>query len=423
MVEGALFIVHYALVLLYGILLSAAFAGVRMTRGNAVVLGGLFVVCGLAQMAALAVVGEDFVWRAYPLLAHVPMLALLCLRYRKRISTALASVATAYMCCQLAKWIGILVTTLTGNYTAEQLACIIALPVLGYLLIRYAADCMASIYNKDTRSVLIFGMVPFVYYLFDYSMAVYSDYWPSGSGVAAEFLPFFLCAAFLTFCVVYHQAYERQTESERREQIARIALEQQAHELDAVRRSEDEVRMLRHDMKLFLSGVSHYLDEGDVEAAQKMLSEYLESIEATVVHRWCGSDMVNYVISDCCGRCEEASIKFEPVVEVKELPVNETAFFLILSNALNNAINAQKALPDEERRVKLLLKVADGKLLLVVRNACAVAPMFVDGMPVTREPGHGYGTQSIRYMTERLGGTCQFRMDGGQFVLRVVIGL
>ena len=91
MVEGALFIVHYALVLLYGILLSAAFAGVRMTRGNAGVLGGLFAACGLVQMAALAVVGEDFVWRAYPLLAHVPMLALLCLRYRKSISTALAS--------------------------------------------------------------------------------------------------------------------------------------------------------------------------------------------------------------------------------------------------------------------------------------------------------------------------------------------
>ena len=53
MVEGILFIVHYALVLLYGILLSAAFAGVRMTKKNVAILGGLFAACGLCRLRRL----------------------------------------------------------------------------------------------------------------------------------------------------------------------------------------------------------------------------------------------------------------------------------------------------------------------------------------------------------------------------------
>lgn len=88
---------------------------------------------------------------------------------------------------------------------------------------------------------------------------------------------------------------------------------------------------------------------------------------------------------------------------------------------MDNALTAQKELPEAERGIKVMLKTSDNKLLLSVRNPFGKKPLFVDGMPVSRKKGHGYGTQSIRYMTERLGGNCQFTIDNQMFVLRVVL--
>ena len=96
-------------------------------------------------------------------------------------------------------------------------------------------------------------------------------------------------------------------------------------------------------------------------------------------------------------------------------------FCSILQNALENAFNAQLLLPPEKRQVRLLLKTMGNKLLLAVKNPFDQMPVFSDGLPVSNKPDHGYGTQSIRYMTERLGGNCQFTVQDGLFVLRVIL--
>jgi hypothetical protein len=46
---------------------------------------------------------------------------------------------------------------------------------------------------------------------------------------------------------------------------------------------------------------------------------------------------------------------------------------------------------------------------------------MVDGLPQAREEGHGLGTHSIKYITEKLNGHCQFLAQDGQFILRVVV--
>ena len=68
-----------------------------------------------------------------------------------------------------------------------------------------------------------------------------------------------------------------------------------------------------------------------------------------------------------------------------------------------------------------LLKTSNDKLLLSVKNYFDDNIIFSDGLPVSNKPGHGYGTQSMRYMTERIGGKCQFTIERKEFILRVVI--
>jgi len=419
--DSILFYIHYTLLLMFGILLSFAFSGIRLSKKNMVLPAALFAVCGLLQIGFYSALGEMAVWEFYPLITHVPIIAALLLFCRKRILTVLSAVSTAYLCCQPAKWIGLLMQALTDSTAAMYLSRILVLLILGFVAIRHLGVYLSEIYNKDNWEVLVFGLVPMVYYLFDYSMSIYTDFWAVNNRTAIEFLPFFLCIIYLVFCVVYYRAYEQKADAERKEQLIRITVDAMTKEIETAKKREKEIHLIRHDMRFFLQGLSTCIENSDLDTARKMIAGYVSNVDSITIRRYCSNSTVNYILSDFAEKCSEKQISADITVEVSEFRVNEILFTSILSNALDNALNAQEDLEAEDRLIKVVLKATEKKLLLSVRNTYAREPVFVDGLPVTRKAGHGYGVQSIRYMTERLGGTLQFTTENGLFVLRVVI--
>lgn len=422
MIETIFFFLHYALLLVFGIVLSFAFCGVRLyKKRNVIIMIGTFILCGILQMAFLYLLGEDPVWKIYPVITHLPLLLIICIFYRKRLITAIAAVASAYLCCQPAKWTGELTLALTENTAIKELVQIITILVFGFFVLRYMSSSLAEIFCKDTKSISIFGSLPIIYYVFDYLAVIYTDLWKSNNGAAAEFLPFILCIMFLVFCVTYYREYEQKSSAERNEQVIRIFTEQQKKEMESYKRSEKEVRLLRHDMRHILNAVVCCIENDQGEQAKELISSYVLNIERTKPKRFCENDMVNYILSDFCTKCEVFAVDFEYIVKPEKFPEDEMVFASILSNALDNALNAQKRFLADQRQIKLMIKTVDEKLLLSVKNPVDKVPVFADGLPVSEQKGHGYGTKSIRYMVERLGGNCKFSVEDGWFILRIII--
>ena len=421
MLESILFFLHGAILLAFGTTLTAAFSGVHPSKRNFLILSGFYLFSGSLQLLASLTLPQPLVWKLYPPITHLPLILLLRLVYRKPTVSAMAATFTAYLFCQPSKWFGVLVHDFSHSAILGDVARIVALIIVGYIAVRYISPCLSEIFSKDRRSVCIFSIVPMVYYLFDYATAVYTNLWLSNDRVVLEFLPFFLAAIYSTFCFVYYQEYEQKADAQRREQIVRITVEQQTKEIAALRQSEQEIRLLRHDMRLLLSSLAISIENGDTDRAQEMIASQIARIEGTRLERFCSIETINYVLSDYAAKCRKESVPFSFNIELEEMGVDKTLFCSILSNALDNALNAQKLLPPAKRNIRLMLKHSGGKLLLSVKNPVGRAVTFANGLPVSGKKGHGYGTQSIRYMTERLGGNCQFSVQNGVFILRVVL--
>lgn len=421
--DTILFYLHHALTLLWGIVLSVSFCGIKFTKRNTIFTVLIFVLCGISELATLMLSGgiEWTVWKLYPLIVHLPLIVMLCLLFQKKTITVIAAVSLAYLCCQPSKWFGLFIASFTDNSAIVWVSKIIIAAAVVIIVLHFFSYYISNIFNKDARSILTFSCAPMFYYVFDYIVGIYTNLWVEYALVVSEFLAFSLYIFFMLFCVVYYREYEKKLEAEHKEQIIRITAQQQAKEVKTIKESTLETSLLRHDMRLMLSNLSLCIEQNDTQQALKIISGFAKQVEATSLHRYCKNDTINYILMNFENQCKEASVDFQASVQLDTLHVDEILFSSIISNALDNALNAQTELPVSARQIKLMLKDADGKLLLSVKNPVKTAPVFVDGLPSTNKAGHGYGTQSIRYMTEKLGGKYQFTSEEDLFILRIVI--
>ena len=421
MLDTVLTLIYGATVLLYGTFLSAAFAGIKINRKNFFYLIALDAVCGALHVVFAYIGSFNDVWTLYPIVTHIPLILFICLFFRKKFATALASVCTAYLCCQPSKWFGILALYIWNSDPVNHIVRTVSLMIIFPVIFKFIAPIYAVIFNQEKRSVYLFNIAPLVYYFYDYLTAIYTDMIENNHILATEFMPFFLLVVYILFTSIYYKEHQQKMWAERKQQIVNITVEEQRKEVAALRSSEKELRLIRHDMRLLLNNISVCIDNDDKDTARKLISTYVDNINATAVKKYCNNTTLNYIISSFAKKCKEQQIEFTPQIAVEKISCDEIMLSTIISNALDNAINAQKKLPANKRKINFMLKSQDGKLLLSVKNPFADMPVFSGGLPVSKEKGHGYGTQSIMYLIELMGGNCQFTTDGTSFIVRIVI--
>lgn len=413
---------HNATTLLFGIYISAAFLGILMNRRNILTLLGFSVSIGIIYLVSYYFLGTSGTRKIYPLIIHLPLILFLTFFYHYRLSLSSLTVVTTYLCCQISNWIGIAVLDLTGLEWAYYSVRIFITVLVFLILIHFVSSATAQLLLKPTREIVILGFLPFIYYLFDYLTTVYTTLMYSGMDVVVEFLGFMICIFYLLFLLLYFKQYEEKREAEQRSQLMNMQQTQSQKEIEAIRRSEYTISLLRHDMRHFLSNLSVFIEQGELDRAQDYIHEIIRTSDQTARHRYCKNELVNMILSAHEPQIKNSGIDFQYSIQIPEqLSVSDMDMTAILSNALENAIHATVSLAPENRRIILNFYRNNDKLLLSIKNTFAKAPVFVDGMPQTTAVGHGLGTKSIHYITEKLHGNCQFFVSGEYFVLQIIL--
>lgn len=408
--------------LIFGVFVSAAILGIPFSRRNFLALFTFCVGVNALQVGLYAAIGFQATQWWYPVITHVPSVLLYSLYFRRKVLSAIFAVTSAYLCCQLSKWLSLLALSFAGRLWVAYAVRAAVTVFLGYFIIRYFASSMAVILTKPYKTVIIFSILPVAYYLFDYIATVYTNLLYSGSEVVFEFLPFVLCVAYLIFSIVYFREYEEKCEAEQHNRLMEMKRAQSEKEIEAIRRSEYAVALLRHDLRHFMNNIVAFIEQGDTEKAKAYIREIIAAADRTAMKRYCENELVNMILSSYENEISEKGIRFQHAIQMPEkLPVSDVDFTSILSNGLENAIHAVSGLEPELRTISLDLRMNKDKLLLSIKNPYADTIEMVDGIPQAKGEGHGLGTHSIKYIAEKLKGNCQFVASDGQFALRVVL--
>jgi len=412
------------IVSLFGSILSASFCSGINTRRKRLIFGLYMILSLLLQGWIYSVWDAELLRRIYPLVIHLPLVIVLCIMTRKLIWPVI-SVLTAYLCCQLRRWLALLMVALiSGEPVLQDIVELILTVPLFLFLVHFVSPVVRQFSENNAKVLWWFGAIPALYYAFDYVTVVYTKLLSSGSPVAVEFMPFVCCGAYLAFLKYYSAEEKRRIQLQQMKKNLDLQLKQSVREIGALRESQALARQYRHDLRHHLQYVSSCIENGQEEQAQEYISGIFREIESQKVQYYCENEAANLILSAFDARAKTDGV----VMNVQgTLPafimVSDSDLCVLLSNALENALHACKSFTAEEADCSIDVQFyeKDGKFFLQVTNPCKNQVRFEHGLPVSDRPDHGIGVQSIRAIVQKYGGVHSFMVRDGLFIFRVSI--
>ena len=178
----------------------------------------------------------------------------------------------------------------------------------------------------------------------------------------------------------------------------------------------------RHDMRHHLQYVSACIKNGQEDQALSYITGICQEIDAQKVERYCENEAANLILSAFAGRAKKEGIQMKVNGSLPSfIMVSDSDLCVLLSNALENALHACQSITaaTKTRVIDVQFYNKNDHLFLQVENPCEKEVLFENGIPVSHEPGHGIGVQSICAIVERYDGMCSFLMQDDHFILRL----
>ena len=407
---------------IFGAVLSAAFSGTLWTRRKRLILAGGLAAILILQGVLRLFVGLPVIVRLYPVITHLPLAVILCVLSKKYLWSFI-SVLTAYLCCQIRRWLALLAVAVFsgGPLMQSVMELVLTLPLL-LLLIRFAAPAVRSVSRYTKLTQCQFGLIPVLYYGFDYLTRIYTDLLTEGTLVAVEFMPFVCCVAYLIFVLDISAAERAHSELEQVQSSLRIQVAQAVREIESLRAAQRKASAYRHDLRHHMQYLSACIGHDRLEQAQTYIREVCSEIAGNTVTAFCENEAVNLILSAFSGRAGDYGVTMTIRAAIPQtLPVSESDLCVLLSNALENALHACQRRREEGRSAVITVSAYEkkGKFLLQIVNSCDADITFDCGLPVTDRPEHGIGVRSICAITEKYGGIYTFSVADENFTLRV----
>jgi sensor histidine kinase regulating citrate/malate metabolism len=189
--------------------------------------------------------------------------------------------------------------------------------------------------------------------------------------------------------------------------------------------SASELKKIRHDIKNNLANISYLLKENHIEESVGYINAITSTLESTksIIH--CGNNYLDSILNYEMTLCKNNNIDacFE-IDNIPKLNIAPTDLSSIISNVLNNAVEANLKLTESERYISLKIFCYKNYLSIIVKNPYKHILIEDNGTLITNKKDkfyHGYGLKSIKYVAQKYGGSVSVQASNNWFDLKILI--
>lgn len=190
------------------------------------------------------------------------------------------------------------------------------------------------------------------------------------------------------------------------QQTLMVEAVRQKKSAEALLESYKTQRRLTHEFTNHTEALALLLQQGDYEGAKAYLSTLTKTIAANTTIMNTHNPLLDALLSK---KYEEASRKgvmvYFDLPDLRDMPMDQTDLVIVLSNLLNNAIEA--AAQADPPEVYVRMRKSEDEVVLSVRNRVEKDLNLVDDqLPRISQKGagHGFGLWNVRDVLKKYGG-------------------
>lgn len=180
---------------------------------------------------------------------------------------------------------------------------------------------------------------------------------------------------------------------------------------DQLHIQQESIRALWHDL-------SKYVRASELNNTEsiKQLNEHLNNIISLVDSN---NKTINVILSEYLQSANSIFAKLNLSLHVPdELPMTAADLYIILGNALDNALDACLSVPEDERIISVNIFMHNNILFFELKN-----PYSENYTKIHQKEIHGYGIKNIKKCVEKYHGLIQIEKKNNIFTLKMHINL
>ena len=187
----------------------------------------------------------------------------------------------------------------------------------------------------------------------------------------------------------------------------------------------DEINQKRkknHDRRYEQEYLFGCLMQKQYEKGLRYLKEKCGGKHSSSNEIYTGSGMIDNLIGRIAEQCRESQVKSSFMVDMHKFPIEESEFFVLLANLLDNAVEAARKCSDE-RYIALKIQERHSMFRLYIANSYTEEPIQ-DGKRLVSSKedsgNHGWGLESVKDTVKKYGGIIEISYRNQKFVVEIV---
>jgi len=237
--------------------------------------------------------------------------------------------------------------------------------------------------------------------------------------------------SFVIMAIVYYTIYTTLSnlindyEKKQQEALLNEKMRFLEEQINLQNKTMDTVKRQSHDLRHHCVATIGLIREENYDDAIGYLEQYCDKLGEGKITYYCEHSAINCILTTMAKKAKELGISVEIDTKVpRNLSADEVELASLCANSFENAIEGCTRVSQEiEKRIHVVLKYKDDKLLIEVTNTCANDIDFNGEFPITKKKFGGTGTKSIAYITEKYHGMVDFHVKDNIFTTRIVLNV
>lgn len=271
-------------------------------------------------------------------------------------------------------------------------------------------------------------IMPLIFFLI-YRFSIRNVYWDSNSFPSniSFSLPFFWnIAMFLFYFFIMHllSVITKNAKLEEVIHVADIQISMQKEQYELLKKNIEETKAARHDLRHHFLVIQGYINNKDLDSLTSYINNYISAMTPVEGKTVCENYAVNTILFHYITQCEENAVEITASINIPAiLPIPDNDFCVILSNLLENALEACLRMSSNKPFITVNIGTA-GKwmLLLTVKNSYEGSIRRKNGIfQSSKRNGEGIGISSVNNFVSKYHGISKYTYEEQLFSASILL--